>query len=79
MRRPAMLLTVLLLAASLPLAACGKKGDPEAPDANQFPHQYPAAEALPETGNTSQPPPPPPQRAPAPPPSALSPLTPNYP
>jgi hypothetical protein len=74
-----MLLTALLLGASLALPGCGKKGDPEAPDANRFPHQYPAAEALPETGNTDQPPPPPPQPLPAQPPSALNPLTPNYP
>jgi predicted small lipoprotein YifL len=79
-RRSAILLTALLLGASLSLAACGKKGDPEAPDANQFPHQYPAPEAIPETGSPGlPPPPPPPSPTPGYQPDALTPLNPQYP
>jgi hypothetical protein len=50
----------LLLLATLALAACGKIGDPIPPQPDAFPHQYPAPEILPETGqpsNTSTPPP----------------------
>ena len=38
------LLLVLLFLASLGIAACGKKGEPEAPDKNQssFPRTYPS-------------------------------------
>lgn len=71
-------LTALALAASLLLSACGKKGDPEASDPNQFPHQYPTAETLPES--TLPPPPPPAAPAYQPPPSALTPYaTSTYP
>jgi predicted small lipoprotein YifL len=40
------LVTILLVAACLavPLAACGKKGDPKAPGADQFPRTYPKPE-----------------------------------
>ena len=43
MRVPVLLLT-LLLAGSFLLAACGKKGEPEAPDKSQsaYPRTYPA-------------------------------------
>lgn len=43
MRSRALLLTLLLLGA-LALAACGKKGEPEAPDKNQsvYPRTYPS-------------------------------------
>jgi predicted small lipoprotein YifL len=34
------LLTAVVLA--LPLAGCGKKGDPDAPGADRYPRQYPA-------------------------------------
>lgn len=40
MRRLIVLLTVLALAA--PLAACGKRGDLEAPEGGTYPRQYPA-------------------------------------
>jgi len=32
----------ILLAAAGALAACGKKGPPEAPGENQYPRKYPA-------------------------------------
>ena len=43
MRARALLLT-LLLVSTLALAACGKKGEPEAPDKNQssYPRTYPS-------------------------------------
>ncbi len=40
MRRALMLVLVLLLAA--PLAACGKKGMPEAPEDSDYPRSYPS-------------------------------------
>ena len=33
---------VWVLAVSLLLAGCGKKGPPEAPDKNEYPRTYPA-------------------------------------
>jgi predicted small lipoprotein YifL len=42
---------VLVLAALLALAACGKNGPPDPPKPDQFPQQYPRAEILPETGD----------------------------
>jgi hypothetical protein len=39
-----------VLLAVLALGACGKVGDPVAPSADGWPHQYPKAEILPETG-----------------------------
>ena len=38
------LILALLLVSALALAACGKKGQPEAPDKNQsaYPHTYPS-------------------------------------
>jgi hypothetical protein len=38
----------IIACALLALAACGKKGDPEAPAPDAFPNQYPKAEAVPE-------------------------------
>jgi hypothetical protein len=46
----------LILLGALALAACGKVGDPEPPHADSFPHQYPKAEILPETGSAPPPP-----------------------
>ena len=75
MRSAGVLLCALFICSLLALAACGKKGDPEAPQPDQFPHQYPAPEAIPETGKNVQPPAEPaPQQPPI-----LSPLTPIYP
>jgi predicted small lipoprotein YifL len=75
MRSMTLPVTVLVLVASLAIAACGKKGDPEPPDANsKFPNQYPTAQPIPETG-TTQPSPSSGQQAP----TALTPFTSNYP
>lgn len=74
MRSAAAVLPAMFLCALLGLAACGKKGDPEAPHPNQFPHQYPAPEIIPETGNGAQTP-----AAPAPQAAPLDPLRPMYP
>jgi hypothetical protein len=52
--RSACLLCALSISALLALGACGKKGDPEPPQPDQFPHQYPAPETIPETGNDGQ-------------------------
>ena len=55
-------LLLIAVALALPLGACGKKGDPNAPGADRYPRQYPApapAQALPP--------------APAPPPAASEP------
>lgn len=41
MKRLIFAMSVLLLAVGM-LAACGKKGPPEAPGKNEFPRQYPA-------------------------------------
>jgi hypothetical protein len=72
--RLAALLAILLAGSLLSLAACGKKGDPEPLQPDQFPRQYPAAETIPETGGTGQ------QPAPArPQPSPFDPLRPSYP
>ena len=68
--RPALIFLCALLA----LAACGKKGDPEPPQPDQFPHQYPTAEKIPETGNYGELPAPA-----APEPQVLDPLSPRYP
>jgi len=74
MKHAGILRCALFACAFLAFAACGKKGDPEPPQADQFPHQYPKAESIPETGNTGQPPAPPPAEAPL-----LNPLTPLAP
>jgi len=65
---------IILLCALLALAACGKKGDPEPPQPDQFPHQYPAPEAIPETGGNGQQP-----GAPVPQAPLADPLRPIYP
>ncbi len=58
-------LLLIAVALALPLGACGKKGDPNAPGADRYPRQYPApaapAQALP------------PASAPGPPPAASEP------
>lgn len=41
MKRMIIAMSVLLLAAGM-LAACGKKGPPEAPGKNEYPREYPA-------------------------------------
>ncbi len=52
--RSTVLLCTLCVSALLALGACGKKGDPMPPQPDQFPHQYPAPEPIPETGNNVQ-------------------------
>ncbi len=74
MRHAGLLPCVLFSCALLALGACGKRGDPEPPQPDQFPNQYPKAEIIPETGGYGQLPPPPPPEAPV-----LDPLTPRYP
>jgi len=64
----------LFLLAMLSLAACGKKGDPDPPQPDQFPHQYPKQEILPETGGYGQVPGTPPPR-----PMSPNPIYPSYP
>ncbi len=64
----------LLLIAFFALTACGKVGDPEPPRPDQFPHQYPAAEPIPELAPGAQ--------APGlrfPPSATIDPLRPAYP
>jgi hypothetical protein len=69
--RTTALMTCLMLALTLPLSACGKKGDPGPPVADTFPNQYPKAEAIPELKSQSGVPAlPQPQQ----PPSALTPF-----
>lgn len=41
MKRLILAMSILLLAAGA-LAACGKKGPPQAPGEDQYPRQYPA-------------------------------------
>ncbi len=74
--------TALIMVACLAVGGCGKKGDPEPPDANShFPNQYPTAQPIPETGTTQPGPetgttrPSSGQQAP----TALTPFTSNYP
>ena len=43
----------LMFCALLALSACGKKGDPDPPTPDGFPHQYPKAEQLPELKSQS--------------------------
>jgi predicted small lipoprotein YifL len=74
MKNAAVTVSVFFLCALLALAACGKKGDPEPPKPDKFPVQYPAAQNIPETGNTGQTP-----AAPAPQPPVYDPLRPIYP
>ena len=74
MRNATVGLSACLLCALLALGACGKKGDPEPPKPDQFPHQYPAPEKIPETGSTGQTP-----TAPAQQPPTYNPLNPMYP
>jgi hypothetical protein len=46
-------MTCVMLALTLPLSACGKKGDPSPPVPDTFPNQYPKAEAIPELKSQS--------------------------
>ena len=43
----------LMLALVLPLGGCGKKGDPGPATPDNFPNQYPKAEAVPELKSSS--------------------------
>jgi predicted small lipoprotein YifL len=74
MKHAGILRCVSFACAVLALAACGKKGDPEPLQPDQFPHQYPKAETIPETGGYGALPAPPPPQAPV-----LNPLTPRAP
>jgi hypothetical protein len=42
-----------MFCALIALAGCGKKGDPDPPVPDNFPHQYPQAEELPELKSSS--------------------------
>lgn len=42
-----------MFCALLALTACGKKGDPDPPTPDNFPHQYPKAEEVPELKSSS--------------------------
>ena len=74
MKNAAAMFSALILCASLALGACGKKGDPDPPQPDQFPHQYPAPEIIPEIGSSGQTP-----AAPGRQPAPLDPLRPIYP
>jgi hypothetical protein len=74
MRNTAIGFSACVLCTLLALGACGKKGDPEPLKPDQFPHQYPAPEKIPEIGNTGQTP-----TAPAQQPPTYNPLNPMYP
>ena len=48
-----MRIATIMFCALIALTACGKKGDPDPPVPDDFPHQYPKAEMIPELKSSS--------------------------
>ena len=48
-----MRIATIMFCTLIALTACGKKGDPDPPVPDNFPHQYPKAEEVPELKSSS--------------------------